>query len=319
MKNLVDSLQQVFSDPEGQDLIEQTVTAIIKDGNVELSDKHGKNVLFYAIESGNADLVNKILAAGSEPDKKDFANDSALMFAITSIFSDSDNSIVKSLLENRADVNAINNMGETPLTLALELERKSCIKLLLTHGATIPPGYNKRISNAELLPRFGDDNKLIRIVIWGEPEQLQEYLSRNQQLSAAALNNAIDAINALRNIDKREPERTAAIKNELENFKNLKYQSWITSIYRIVVDQWQKIKNFFDRVFFKAPEVKIVTSKNEEDLDIFAQPIQESETTATKNYVGNKRRNILQGYNKENEPENTSQQRTFVKSKRREY
>jgi hypothetical protein len=307
MKDLVNDLQRAFSNPENQQHIEQIVDKIIADGNVDAGDKYGKNVLFYAIESGNVEQVNKILAAGADPNKKDLASDSALIFAISSGVSGLDNSIVVTLLKHGADVNAINSNGETPLKLALDLNRKLCIKPLLTHRATISQGYAKFISNADLLSRFdaSGESTLIRIVIWGQPKDLQEYLFNNQSLSADALNNALNAIHALKNTDKREPERAAAIQKQLEEFKDLHYPSRLTQLYRSMVSQWQKIKNFFDHLLFKTPEVKFVASESIDTTESFIKrsdmPPVVSEEVVKKDYLGRKRKNLLvRDFDKEN-------------------
>lgn len=323
MKNLVDNLQELFSNPQKRDLIEPTITAIVKAGGVDSPDKYGKNVLFYAIESGDIELVNKILAAGADPNKKDHVFDSALMFAISSVLSGADNSIIITLLEHGADVNALNSNRETPLKLAVDLDRRLCIKPLLAHDATIPEGYARFIRNADLLIRFGDI-KLIRIVIWGEPNELQEYLDNNQELSKEALNNALDAIHALRITDNREPDRAAAIQKVLEDFKDFKYPSRIVGFYRSFIKQLQQIKNFFERKFFRTPEVKFVAVEQRIDsIDVSDVSI-ESEA-AKKDYLGRKRKHLfIHDFNKDNKENNNSEnienqpRQKSVASKRRE-
>lgn len=303
MKNLVDQLQEVFSDLQNKDRIEPAVTAIIQAGGVDSSDKYGKNVLFYAIESGNTGLVTKILAAGADPNKKDSSFDSALMFAINSGASSIDNSIIVTLLEYGADVNTLNVNGETPLKLALDLERKSCIKSMLTHGAVIPEGYARFIRNADLLARFGDV-KLIRIVLWGELNDLQKYLAANQELSADAINNALDAIHALRTTDNREPVRASAIQKELEAFKDINHPSRVVSIYRSIIERLQQVKNLFEKMFFRTPEVKVVASKTVNTIEQSAKSetinITNPDKVVKKDYLGKKRKYLVRDYDKEN-------------------
>ncbi len=295
MKVLKNNLQGIFSDPTRRDSIEETVISIINDGNIDLADKDGKNILFYAIESGNADLVDMILAAKANPNKKDGASEPALMFAIDSTFSGSDSSITAALLRYGADVNFINSNGNTPLKLAIDLKRRPCIKPLLTYGATIPPDYAKFIRNADVLERF-NDTKLTRIVIWGELEELQEYLQHNPQLSLVALNNALNTVKSLRTTDKSDLPRIAEIQNELQTFKTSNYPSRLGNIYRAITEQWQQFKNFFERLFFPNADVKFKPLPQNEDVEILKEP----ETEVKKDYIGIKRSNVLPVFNNEN-------------------
>jgi ankyrin repeat protein len=313
----VNDLKSVFLDADSRGLIEQTVDDVIADGNVNAVDKDGKNVLLYAIEIGDADLVSKILAAGADPNTKNLISDSALLCAIDNSFADENKAaIIRILLEAGADANAINTSGYTPLKLALDLHRMQAIKPLLAYGAVIPEGYGVIYGN--VFSEFSKHGEgILRIVIWGEPEKLQQYLAANQQLSIHAVNNALDAIRFLKTNDRSQAQRAAVIQKQLEDFKDLHYPSRWTHFYRSIVNQWQKIKSFFDLVLYKTAEVKLVMSESVDTTSPFKSSEQ---TVAKKDYLGAKRKNLVRDFNnKENiEPANSTSTRPKSVAKPRE-
>jgi len=95
----------------------------------ELNDK-----LFEAVKNDDLDQVNELVGQGADVNAKDkFFGDTPLHKAIQL----RNFEMVKLLIENGADVNAINGQDDTPLILSVAQSDLEFVKLLLENGAKV--------------------------------------------------------------------------------------------------------------------------------------------------------------------------------------
>ena len=94
----------------------------------------GSTPLMHAALYGDAGLVAEMLHAGADPNLRNYAGASALMWALE------DTDTIRVLLDGGADVNATSDFDRTPLSLAAaQTGSARVVKLLLDHGATPSP------------------------------------------------------------------------------------------------------------------------------------------------------------------------------------
>ena len=92
----------------------------------------GSTPLISAVGSGRKDLVKLLLAKGADVNAKDDVGYTPLHLAVKV-----SNEVVELLLAKGADVNAKDNFGYTPLHLAAPYYSKEVVKLLLAKGADV--------------------------------------------------------------------------------------------------------------------------------------------------------------------------------------
>ena len=89
-------------------------------------------MLIHAISSGNTGLADKVLRYGADPNKAcNGYGESALNYSIAL----RRNEITKLLLRWRADPNATNKMGQTPLMKAASYDNPHAVRLLIYYKA----------------------------------------------------------------------------------------------------------------------------------------------------------------------------------------
>jgi uncharacterized protein len=93
-----------------------------------LTDKSEESVLFRAAEVGFEEGVKQLLKAGADPNR-------GLESAIFPAIRGGQIEIVKLLIERRANVNAHNELGDTPLLVAVEHGPIEIVQMLLDAGA----------------------------------------------------------------------------------------------------------------------------------------------------------------------------------------
>lgn len=96
--------------------------------------------LMYAAKNGQAECVKLLLAAGAKPDAKDQFGTTALHFAIPRGNVD----VVNALIRSGAPINS-ESFGETPLSLAKDLQKPACIEALLKVGASEAETKTKKL------------------------------------------------------------------------------------------------------------------------------------------------------------------------------
>ena len=115
----------------------EEITKIIWDAGASKSvnavNASGWTALMYASESGNLDMVNRLLAANAKVNMVNKGGGTALMIASNN----GKNDIVKLLIAKGANVNAIDINGTTALMYAAINGRTDVVKTLLEAGANI--------------------------------------------------------------------------------------------------------------------------------------------------------------------------------------
>ena len=106
-------------------------------GKADQTDSNGKSALIQAIELGDDEIVNILLAGGADPNKMNKEKNTPLYIAAINNYA----VMVKSLLDYGADMNtvihAVDNKGRTALHVAAEKEHAEIVKLLLKGGANV--------------------------------------------------------------------------------------------------------------------------------------------------------------------------------------
>jgi ankyrin repeat protein len=108
-------------------------------------------VLHAAVGRGDLAMVATVLDAGADVDGVDDAGDSALLVAATG----GSAAIVEQLLAAGAEPNLANEIGHTPLVRAVGVGRTDLVELLLTAGATTE--VEVEVGVVELLVGLPDD------------------------------------------------------------------------------------------------------------------------------------------------------------------
>jgi ankyrin repeat protein len=122
----------------------------------------GSTPLMYAALYGNADSIQRLLAVGADPNLKNDAGVTALMWAVN------DFGKTRLLVEHGADVNAKSDNGRTPLMIAATRNGSAPIlQFLLDHGADASARSSQRTAGASALSEaaFASDVDAMRMLI----------------------------------------------------------------------------------------------------------------------------------------------------------
>jgi ankyrin repeat protein len=162
--------------PSPPDLKATRILAALRDGDKQafetlaskepkvgnLKGPGGTTPLMQAALYGDVESVRFLLANGADPNIRNEAGATALMWAVD------DFEKTRLLLERGADVNARSDDGRTPLLIAAGmLGNKAVVKFLLDRGANLSAkspttiGYSTPLSEAAR----GGDNELLRVLI----------------------------------------------------------------------------------------------------------------------------------------------------------
>jgi len=122
----------------------------------------GSTPLMYAALYADADALRRLLASGADPNIRNEAGATALMWAVDDLEK------TQLLVEHGADVNASSNDGRTPLLIAtIRAGSTDVVKLLLDHGAD--PSRSATSNNGNRTPlseaASTGDEALLRILI----------------------------------------------------------------------------------------------------------------------------------------------------------
>jgi ankyrin repeat protein len=119
------------------------IQALLEGGarpTLDAKDGQGRTALMRAAETGAAETVGALLAAGASVNARDGRGRTALMYAKPRSRYASVADVVKVLVGARADVNAADEEGQTPLMFAVKggsAQSEEVIKTLLAAGASL--------------------------------------------------------------------------------------------------------------------------------------------------------------------------------------
>lgn len=160
-----------------------TFQKFVKDDpkSLNLRGPDGSTPFMYAVLYSDAATVAQLLERGADPNKRNDADATALMWAATNLEK------TRLLLDHGAEVNARSNDGRTPLLIAAtQAGAAPIVKLLLEHGANPnPPGRG-----------LGDSSPLRDAATAGDPGVMQLLIDHGANVRAAgggALSGAMEA------------------------------------------------------------------------------------------------------------------------------
>ena len=107
--------------------------------DVNMGDSSGNTPLMFAGKSGQVKCVNLLLGAGAIVDK-------ANTYGRTPLWCTWDEEVAKSLIDNGANPNAMDRVGDTPLHAAVMMGYKNVMKTLIQSGADIDRNNNDGVS-----------------------------------------------------------------------------------------------------------------------------------------------------------------------------
>lgn len=114
--------------------LEDSLKSIIDLGvNINVTDKRGRNALFWAIFNDNLTMVNKLIEYGINLKNDVYPSMPAIHYAVYKNNID----IVKCLLENGIDINDIDSTNSTALIFAYLYGKDEMIKFLEKNGANM--------------------------------------------------------------------------------------------------------------------------------------------------------------------------------------
>jgi uncharacterized protein len=108
-------------------------TIINSEININAHDSFGNTPLIEACVKTNPIIVKKLLAAGANPNIKNYDNETPLMRVVGEFPYRVE--VCRKLIQAGADINAQDNDGKTALMNAANIGSRSCVKLLLDMGA----------------------------------------------------------------------------------------------------------------------------------------------------------------------------------------
>ncbi len=151
----------------------------------------GSTPLMYAALYGEPRSVAEMLHAGADPNLRNHAGASALMWALENV------DTVRVLLDGGADVNTTSDFDRTPLTLAAaQAESAPVVKLLLERGATLRPAA---LASAALR----GDAAVVRLLLAAGARDT------GAAAAAALRSNCRDCLDAIASVQKLPPLRNA--------------------------------------------------------------------------------------------------------------
>ena len=131
-------------------LLSAPTLAVKRHKGIRFTQEEKNTLLYFVIDSGNIDIIRKLLNHDADPNEMDKNGDTSLSLAIDQ----EDPDIVRELLNYGADINHTNKKGVTPLALA-NSKYGSCfnsaiLTILNKHKAVLDAA---KIDNKTDLPR----------------------------------------------------------------------------------------------------------------------------------------------------------------------
>ena len=132
----------------------------------------GSTPFMYAALYADASMLEQLLKKGANPNLKNDAGATALMWAATDLGK------TRILLAHGADVNAISDDLRTPLMIAAVVPTgRPIVKLLLEHGAGLNPTKQP----------FSESSPLVQAALAADPEMMQLLIDRGADVKASAM------------------------------------------------------------------------------------------------------------------------------------
>ncbi|MBP7854445.1 ankyrin repeat domain-containing protein [Candidatus Babeliales bacterium] len=113
-----------------EDDVSKILQAIGEHADFNVTDPYGCTPLIWAVRNNHFNLVSELLKRGVSVHSTDFLGYTPLMYAKTV-------NMVLFLLDNGADLNAVNKGGHTALTIAVVANKFRMVKALLDKGARL--------------------------------------------------------------------------------------------------------------------------------------------------------------------------------------
>lgn len=113
----------------------KVVEALIEAGaNIMARAKDGSGIFITAAMHNNSDVINTLIKAGLYVDATDYEGNTPLMRAV---IYNPDIDVIRTLIKNEANVNAMNKMGLTALMASAAADKPEFAKILLQAGANL--------------------------------------------------------------------------------------------------------------------------------------------------------------------------------------
>jgi ankyrin repeat protein len=139
--------------------VESLLQAVRADPNEQMADH--TSVLVWAVHSGDADLVARLLAAGARVNDANEYGDSAMLEAAER----ADARVLALLLKAGASANAANAEGETVLMTVARTNHTDAAALLLAHGAKVDAREGWRGQTALMWAAAQGQPEMVKLLI----------------------------------------------------------------------------------------------------------------------------------------------------------
>ncbi|RLV61048.1 ankyrin repeat domain-containing protein [Parashewanella curva] len=140
-----------------------SVQRLITQGvNLNITDQYGGSPLYYALQQGHIELANTLMEHGARltADEQKQGVEQAFFDAIEA----NRLSSIQAFVRAGANVNAKNNLGNTPLGYAVCCQRPQIVRLLLANGAEVNARNNQTTTPLKYAVNKGD-LKIVRLLL----------------------------------------------------------------------------------------------------------------------------------------------------------
>ncbi|WP_158706862.1 ankyrin repeat domain-containing protein [Candidatus Phycorickettsia trachydisci] len=123
-----------YDNPKAVEFIQNIKTTC---GTIESPKNIDQNLLYNAVALGNIELIKKFYMKGGNLNISDQEGNTLLHHALSKKASDDNSEVIEFLIENGISLNATNNLGLSPLKLAIDFKKYNVVLLLCSLGAKI--------------------------------------------------------------------------------------------------------------------------------------------------------------------------------------